>query len=91
MMHLPEKRERAKSSCLKTTKIPNEENRYLSYRKSIVCPSCGEKALRKSIYGYPLQEDFQNPNIHWIGCIPDLSWQGNKVSSKFNYDNPKEK
>ena len=29
MMHLPEKKERAKSSCKKTTKISNKENRYV--------------------------------------------------------------
>ena len=74
MMHLPEKRERAKSSSMKATKILNEENRYWSDMKPIICPSCGEKAVRKSIYGYPSQEDFQNPNIHCVGCIPDLPW-----------------
>jgi hypothetical protein len=62
-------------SCfMQITKIPNEENRYWSDRKPMRCPNCGEKAVKKSIFGYPSMEDFQNPNIHCVGCIPDLPW-----------------
>ena len=57
---------------MKITKIANEENRFWSDRKPLICPSCGNKTVKKSIYGYPSPEDFNNKNIYLIGCIPDM-------------------
>ena len=59
---------------MKITKMSESENRYWVTRKPTICPNCGEKTVRKSVYGYPSQEDFQNPNIHCVGCCPDLPW-----------------
>ena len=59
---------------MKITKMIGEESRYWVTRKPTICPACGEKAVRKSIMGYPSLDDFQNSNIHSVGCIPDLPW-----------------
>ena len=59
---------------MKITKMSESENRYWVTRKPTICPSCGEKTVKKSIYGYPSEEDFRNKEIHCVGCIPDIPW-----------------
>ena len=36
------------------------ENRYWVTRKPTICPNCGKKTVKKSIYGYPSEKDFYN-------------------------------
>ena len=54
--------------------MSESENRYWVTRKPISCPNCGKKTVKKSIYGYPSEEDFHNKEIHCVGCIPDIPW-----------------
>ena len=50
----------------------SQEHWYCCTRKPTICPYCGEKGVRKSIFGYPSQEDFYSKKYHLQGCCPDF-------------------
>ena len=50
----------------------SQEHWYCCTRKPTICPYCGEKSVRKSIFGYPSQEDFYSKKYHLQGCMPDF-------------------
>ncbi len=50
----------------------SQEHWYVTTRKPTICPNCGEKAVRKSIFGYPSPELFYSKKYHLQGCMPDL-------------------
>ena len=50
----------------------SQEHWYCCTRKPTICPYCGEKAVRKSIFGYPSPELFYSKKYHLQGCMPDF-------------------
>ena len=50
----------------------SQEHWYVTTRKPTICPNCGEKSVRKSIFGYPSPELFYSKKYHLQGCMPDL-------------------
>ena len=51
----------------------SQEHWYVTTRKPTICPNCGEKSVRKSIFGYPSPELFYSKKYHLQGCMPDFS------------------
>ena len=43
---------------------------YLIDRRPSKCPHCGNKTIAKAVLGYPLEEDWLDPKIFNIGCLP---------------------
>ncbi len=61
---------------MKITKCTgSQEHWYVTTRKPTICPSCGEKSVRKSIFDYPNSELFYSKKYHlqgppkWRGCV----------------------
>ena len=50
----------------------SQEHWYCCTRKPTICPYCGEKGVRKSIFGYPSPELFYSKKYHLQGCCPDF-------------------
>ena len=50
----------------------SQEHWYVTTRKPTICPNCGEKSVRKSIFGYPSPELFYSKKYHLQGCMPDF-------------------
>ena len=49
---------------LKITRcILSQEHWFCCTRKPTICPNCGEKSVRKSVFGYPSPLDFSAKNI----------------------------
>ena len=46
----------------------SQEHWYVTTRKPTICPNCGEKSVRKSIFGYPTPELFTVINIFKAEC-----------------------
>ena len=51
----------------------SQEHWYLTTRKPTICPNCGEKSVRKSIFGYPSPELFYNKKYYLQGCCTDFT------------------
>ena len=57
---------------MKCYPIPQRKDWFITNRKPTICPHCGAKEVRKAVVGFPSREDFDNPNIYCVGCIPDF-------------------
>ena len=57
---------------MKCYPIPQRKEWFITNRKPTICPHCGAKEVRKAVVGFPSREDFYNPNIYFVGWIPDF-------------------
>ena len=75
---------------MKCYPIPQREDWFITNRKPTICPHCGAKEVRKAVVGFPSREDFYNPNIYCVGCIPDFpcerDWGCKKCDAAFFKD-----
>ena len=52
--------------------IPEREDWFITDRKPTICPRCGKKEVKKSVFGLPSAEDYYEAKYHFQGCIPDF-------------------
>ena len=52
--------------------IPEREDWFICDRKPIICPRCGKREVRPSIFGMPTEEVFRSGKWHIAGCQPDF-------------------
>ena len=75
---------------MKCYPIPQRNDWFITDRKPTICPHCGAKEVRKAVVGFPSKEDFYNPNIYCVGCIPDFpcerDWGCRKCDAAFFKD-----
>ena len=50
----------------------SQHNWYVTDRKPTICPCCGKREVRPSIFGIPTEEVFKSSKWHIAGCIPDF-------------------
>mgnify|MGYP001422619378 CR=1 FL=1 len=75
---------------MKCYPIPQRNDWFITDRGPTICPHCGAKEVRKAVFGFPSREDFYNPNIYCVGCIPDFpcerDWGCRKCDAAFFKD-----
>ena len=75
---------------MKCYPISQRNDWFITNRKPTICPNCGAKEVRKAVVGFPSREDFYNPNIYCVGCIPDFpcerNWGCRKCDAAFFKD-----
>ena len=52
--------------------IRERKDWYITDRKPTICPHCGAKEIKKSVFGMPSAEDYYEAKYHFQGCIPDF-------------------
>ena len=52
--------------------IRERKDWYITDRKPTICPHCGAKEVKKSVFGMPSAEDYYEAKYHFQGCIPDF-------------------
>ena len=52
--------------------IPEREDWFICDRKPIICPRCGKKEVRPSMFGMPSPEVWESGKWHIAGCMPDF-------------------
>ena len=59
--------------------IRERKDWFITDRKPTICPHCGAKEVKKSVFGmpsavlgYPTEKDFYNNKIYLVGCLPDF-------------------
>ena len=57
---------------MKCNPIPEREDWFICERKPTICPRCGKKEVKKSVFGMPSAEDYYEAKYHFQGCIPDF-------------------
>ena len=57
---------------MKCNPIPEREDWFICDRKPTICPRCGKKEVKKSVFGMPSAEDYYEAKYHFQGCIPDF-------------------
>ena len=50
----------------------SQHNWYVTDRKPTICPCCGKREVRPSIFGMPTEEVFKSGKWHIAGCMPDF-------------------
>jgi len=57
---------------MKCNPIPEREDWFICDRKPIICPRCGKKEVRPSMFGMPSPEVWESGKWHIAGCMPDF-------------------
>ena len=52
--------------------IPERKDWFITDRKPTICPRCGAKEVKKSVFGMPSAEHYHEAKYHFQGCIPDF-------------------
>ena len=75
--------------------IPEREDWFITDRKPTICPRCGKKEVKKSLFGMPSAEDYYEAKYHFQGCIPDFpkprTWGCCHCDAAFFKDTPRNK